>query len=190
MQSCHCFNSQRDGILLGKISATRANYFCFNSQRDGILRSLKCSRIGELGRFQFPTGWNSTIGQKTRARKSIVSIPNGMEFYPIEQVSFTLGHTFQFPTGWNSTFYAILALSFFAMFQFPTGWNSTQLYIHFVKKEHVSIPNGMEFYYTKLYLNYYPKCFNSQRDGILPAAVCVDTASAAGFNSQRDGILP
>ena len=146
VQSCHCFNSQRDGILLGKISATRANYFCFNSQRDGILRSLKCSRIGELGRFQFPTGWNSTIGQKTRARKSIVSIPNGMEFYflcdfgafVLCDVSIPNGMEFYatvYPlckkgTCFNSQqdgilLYKIIPKLLSKMFQFPTGWNST-----------------------------------------------------------------
>ena len=76
---------------------------CFNSQRDGILLSKK---------------------PLVSLLYSIVSIPNGMEFY--SRVSY------------------ILPLD--TKFQFPTGWNST----HQAKKETsdiiVSIPNGMEFY--------------------------------------------
>jgi len=31
--------------------------------------------------FQFPTGWNSTISVRISSSSSLVSIPNGMEFY-------------------------------------------------------------------------------------------------------------
>ena len=54
------FNSQRDGILPRAIPAAEALIARFNSQRDGILPYIKIF-IWSL---------------------KIVSIPNGMEFYP------------------------------------------------------------------------------------------------------------
>ena len=33
-------------------------------------------------KFQFPTGWNSTLFKPSFSLSSLVSIPNGMEFYP------------------------------------------------------------------------------------------------------------
>ena len=77
---------------------------CFNSQRDGILQRFAARYNTLLLRFQFPTGWNSTkeniiipkefscsfnsqrdgILPKREIKKrgwSLVSIPNGMEFY-------------------------------------------------------------------------------------------------------------
>ena len=53
----------------------------FNSQRDGILR-VKLYNDHFQNLFQFPTGWNSTLG-------------NFLE------ILLEIG--FQFPTGWNST---------------------------------------------------------------------------------------
>ncbi len=56
------------------------NCICFNSQRDGILPYTLIAFIHRR-RFQFPTGWNSTL--------SLISILSRFRF--------------QFPTGWNST---------------------------------------------------------------------------------------
>ena len=56
------------------------------------------------------------------------------------------------------------------MFQFPTGWNSTLS----TGKLSRSCEN----------------CFNSQRDGILPAKATLKSSPFGCFNSQRDGILP
>ena len=57
---CGSFNSQRDGILLiGNIYENPK--LCFNSQRDGILRRWGISCGYEILKFQFPTGWNSTL---------------------------------------------------------------------------------------------------------------------------------
>ena len=76
------FNSQRDGILrvvlaflffynlvsipngmefysIPKLKQIHAKKR-FNSQRDGILLREKEFRSSVSGRFQFPTGWNST----------------------------------------------------------------------------------------------------------------------------------
>ena len=97
--------------------------------------------------FQFPTGWNSTIGAHQ---------------------GFKFRSAFQFPTGWNSTLLddsrldkersfnsqrdGILLLGLSeeeyakGMFQFPTGWNST-------RKDPYAPPPFVSF--------------NSQRDGIL-----------------------
>ena len=96
------FNSQRDGILrfcrgieiyLVGVSIPNGMEFyalflivsseiwiSFNSQRDGIL-PIRPKRRRDRGRFQFPTGWNSTLGY---------------DLAPPAQ-------GFQFPTGWNST---------------------------------------------------------------------------------------
>ena len=42
--------------------------------------SLILGRLFRL-RFQFPTGWNSTIYADSSRSNGTVSIPNGMEFY-------------------------------------------------------------------------------------------------------------
>ena len=165
------------------------------------------------GRFQFPTGWNSTSFYFYTSKNSDgfnsqrdgillkeggsldpkfrVSIPNGMEFYKT-LIEKSLGYQ---------------------RFQFPTGWNSTE--------------GEYSVYYAMA-------CFNSQRDGILRiqgfqterlltfqfptgwnstpsvSISCLDyeefqfptgwnstnvesiadLLSRGRFNSQRDGILP
>ena len=76
----------------------------------------------------------------------LVSIPNGMEFYPIA-----------YKNG-----YAV------CLFQFPTGWNSTRPNTAKSPRKDVSIPNGMEFYiWAKSCIVVAGARFNSQRDGIL-----------------------
>ena len=42
------------------------------------------SREATIAPFQFPTGWNSTLYQHYGLSQTLVSIPNGMEFYFIE----------------------------------------------------------------------------------------------------------
>ena len=84
------------------ICATILSFLCFNSQRDGILQFL-AKNISHLKEFQFPTGWNSTLG--TYQNKVVVA-------------------WFQFPTGWNSTNAFPTGMGT-TEFQFPTGWNST-----------------------------------------------------------------
>ena len=66
------FNSQRDGILLAHIFPSGAEYFSFNSQRDGILQ----------------------IEAANLKLKEIVSIPNGMEFYPFPPALKPIKHSF------------------------------------------------------------------------------------------------
>ncbi len=64
-------------------SAVSAMADGFNSQRDGILRRLNSASIfAQVKLFQFPTGWNSTLG--------------------LSEEEYAKG-MFQFPTGWNST---------------------------------------------------------------------------------------
>ena len=54
----------------------------------------------------------------------------------------------------------------------------------------VSIPNGMEFYYSRrLRRATIENCFNSQRDGILLWGLLARCVNIPSFNSQRDGIL-
>ena len=77
--------------------------------------------------------------------KTIVSIPNGMEFYTM------LDNTINYAIGFNYQRDGILP--FYFTF-------SVLIYL-------VSIPNGMEFYdITELGVSA-EICFNSQRDGIL-----------------------
>ena len=103
----------------------------------------------KVAKFQFPTGWNSTISPENWSiilsgfnsqrdgilrlsdsllpRNSYVSIPNGMEFYQGCRLYRRLFRCF------NSQRDGILLFSFrsdllkFPLFQFPTGWNSTLL---------------------------------------------------------------
>ena len=118
--------------------------------------------------FQFPTGWNSTItfclienkywsfnSQRDgillkfapkRHIKTLVSIPNGMEFYSTSNKVFFIAKEFQFPTGWNSTLEKRKTIPIHYWFQFPTGWNSTL---------------------RMAVLGLFETSFNSQRDGIL-----------------------
>ena len=78
------FNSQRDGILRKAEYQDYRVRDSFNSQRDGILQNIH-PETTELYKFQFPTGWNSTIDETRLLSSAIVSIPNGMEFYNNKQ---------------------------------------------------------------------------------------------------------
>ena len=107
-------------------------------------------RAFRMYEFQFPTGWNSTVCLLSRGisaasfnsqrdgillsrvfrkrQQILVSIPNGMEFYPVLVLSFVANRAFQFPTGWNSTGLNVGGRAAKrSVFQFPTGWNSTGL---------------------------------------------------------------
>ena len=142
-----CFNSQRDGILLGILKFQLSNILVsipngmefyifkketyphekrFNSQRDGILLCFCCLYYSTSLLFQFPTGWNST---------ELCHLPNNK----------------------------------LCEFQFPTGWNSTLVRNIPPLCDRVSIPNGMEFYNERVEQGTSRICFNSQRDGILQA---------------------
>ena len=82
------------------------------------------NKIFQIIRFQFPTGWNSTIGS--------------------DLMSLVVN-------GFNSQRDGILLIGVhrwipMLVFQFPTGWNSTFDSDYFVGIGVVSIPNGMEFY--------------------------------------------
>ena len=94
----NCFNSQRDGIL-PKVSIWISSATSFNSQRDGILRNNDTDSRVKI-RFQFPTGWNSTLWRDDRRPTS--------------------SNLFQFPTGWNSTI--VLARGFSTLWvSIPNG---------------------------------------------------------------------
>ena len=98
--------------------------FCFNSQRDGILPCLYggCARGCKVSIpngmefyrsrpfrylsaewFQFPTGWNSTLGIMTELLTlfSFNSQRDGILQKPICYLN--CDFWFQFPTEWNST---------------------------------------------------------------------------------------
>ena len=163
------FNSQRDGILRLFDLFGLPFLVSFNSQRDGILPSI-------FAKF---------------AISSLVSIPNGMEFYVLgalrcysmsfcfnsqrDGILLDLGSdideliAFQFPTGWNSTEIPVEDRCYITTFQFPTGWNSTKRRADVLPERGVSIPNGMEFYEMRINSHWRITLrFNSQRDGILP----------------------
>ena len=226
------FNSQRDGILhcayrvyhprivvfqfpTGWNSTVlyvfvEQGKFSFNSQRDGILLSW-CYYGRRWIRFQFPTGWNSTLFKPSFSLSSLVSIPNGMEFYWARERSGASRKSFNSQRDGILLSSAVFG-SVCSSFQFPTGWNSTG-YLTPAKIEEVR--------------------FNSQRDGILHKEIPTDmiwsikfqfptgwnstlasyqmtkrllvsipngmefyqkvahsaTSIVSGFNSQRDGIL-
>ena len=160
------FNSQRDGILLipevmkkditlfqfptgwNSTIGVRDRKFrivaSFNSQRDGILRSASLSQYAPF-KFQFPTGWNSTYKESIDEMNDTVSIPNGMEFYPLLNGAWNSWSSF------NSQRDGIL------QYVLPLPGLPTM----------VSIPNGMEFYLRKQKNRVKKRSFNSQRDGIL-----------------------
>ena len=211
-QPAFCFNSQRDGILLPASADSNQNIItfqfptgwnstCFRGyyhkfKRVSIPNGMEFyfdSRYAVLLQkaFQFPTGWNSTLIIRYPSKGNLVSIPNGMEFYN-EGVPFTIKDlAFQFPTGWNSTSLATYSggtpavsipngMEFYEnllgykiekeRFQFPTGWNSTRARL--IARDQTA------------------KCFNSQRDGILPLKGALSKAKAAfqfptGWNSTR-----
>ena len=74
------FNSQRDGILPVNLAV------CYLSRSVSIPNGMEFYLISSLlgvisSRFQFPTGWNSTLCDFGAFVLCDVSIPNGMEFY-------------------------------------------------------------------------------------------------------------
>ncbi len=75
------FNSQRDGILPGFRGRGRRIRRLFQFPTGWNSTRLFEPSIEKDILFQFPTGWNSTIEQKEVQDETIVSIPNGMEFY-------------------------------------------------------------------------------------------------------------
>ena len=118
----------------------------FNSQRDGILRNFS-KNAPNFGEFQFPTGWNSTLCMRREAKNERVSIPNGMEFYPVARCSNTSKRM-----SFNSQRDGIL-LSLSVNFKLrklvsiPNGMEFYNVFRSECSKiSHVSIPNGMEFY--------------------------------------------
>ena len=52
-----------------------------------------------------------SIDETRLLSSAIVSIPNGMEFYPVKDFAPAGKKSFQFPTGWNST-YALRAVAY------------------------------------------------------------------------------
>ena len=100
----------------------------------------------------------------------MVSIPNGMEFYPsnLDKPLFKW-------SCFNSQRDGILHVWHFKL---------AEIY-------KVSIPNGMEFYFSRPGKpNKRHFGFNSQRDGILLYRYRTACFPIESFNSQRDGILP
>ena len=141
-----------------------------------------------------------------------VSIPNGMEFYNAKRENKQSNIAFQFPTGWNSTISIWISINNIIAFQFPTGWNSTRAgacvsYYHAVSIPNgmefyftrarregilriVSIPNGMEFYHTIQHLILAGGAFQFPTGWNSTPLKLVAVFNKYRFNSQRDGILP
>ena len=161
-----CFNSQRDGILLwDKARFRRMKKFQFPT---GWNSTRLTKAAVKRDRFQFPTGWNSTLVACFSLRPlSVVSIPNGMEFYR----KFTY------------------ALPFSIEFQFPTGWNSTRLCWQRNRTRRVSIPNGMEFYLILKWMKDLDQQVSIPNGMEFYLNPCLSRRRTTSFNSQRDGIL-
>ena len=101
------------------------------------------------------------ISSKTKCRlQNIVSIPNGMKFYANSPRSLSAMFCFNSQRDEILQGRNVLERAMLELFQFPTGWNSTE------------IVDGFHRYTTMR--------FNSQRDEILPMAVC-RPASAKTF---------
>ena len=163
------FNSQRDGILLCYLS--RGQTLISVSIPNGMefyramlwnisprplvsipngMEFYQCFLFGAFAteKFQFPTGWNSTMRKFLKIRSFTVSIPNGMEFYLCPICQWKRSSRFQFPTGWNSTrpsFRFDYRASSFNSQRDGILPNTDILPKNRLK---VSIPNGMEFYFS------------------------------------------
>ena len=82
---------------------------------------------------------------------------------------------FQFPTGWNSTTTPKIAYSYCGV-SIPNGMKFYRaVFLASQKFQLVSIPNGMEFYQNQRNYERKRRCFNSQRDGILPNAILLNS---------------
>ena len=103
--------------------------------------------VSGFRKFQFPTGWNSTLWRRLGYCGRIVSIPNGMEFY--SNYAFWCS---QYTNCFKSQRDGILQLPLIAEILGKNGFNSQRdgiLQINacfFAFYKDVSIPNGMEFY--------------------------------------------
>ncbi len=76
------FNSQRDGILLKRTNAERKiKRVSIPNGMEFYMDKFITDNVEKI-RFQFPTGWNSTI---------------------LKLFAIGFKRMFQFPTGWNST---------------------------------------------------------------------------------------
>ena len=131
----------------------------------------KLQRAPDFGGFQFPTGWNSTLllfllflflfrfnsqrdgilpasSKKPAGPDTVVSIPNGMEFYA------STPRPPSVPRSFNSQRDGILqmALDYPALLFQVSIPNGMEFYLRSfpprIDCEQVSIPNGMEFYGT------------------------------------------
>ena len=161
------FNSQRDGILhLDVWRDARRWSFQFPTGWNSTKSYVRIAP-GAAWAFQFPTGWNSTKRAGRARLDGGVSIPNGMEFYPVVDIAAIA------QAGFNSQrdgilheFYAVVPLK--VGVSIPNG-------MEFYKSDLatyrglriVSIPNGMEFYFGSSQGAHFARRFNSQRDGIL-----------------------
>ena len=119
------FNSQRDGILLKRTNAERKiKRVSIPNGMEFYMDKFITDNVEKI-RFQFPTGWNSTIGM------------NNGEMMVL----------FQFPMGWNSTGRDLDGERAWYIVSIPNGM---EFYTIFQSMEYillaVSIPNGMEFY--------------------------------------------
>ena len=140
------FNSQRDGILplpiIGKFPILGVS---IPNGMEFYARLWR--RRDNGGLFQFPTGWNSTIGTNLNSLAD-VGFNSQRDGILLNHCLIVIDEAqFQFPTGWNSTnleydFYSIDSRfnsqrdgilrgawgrvdASRTTFQFPTGWNST-----------------------------------------------------------------
>ena len=165
-----------------------------------------------ISRFQFPTGWNSTVyrpGNENRKHQRFNSQRDGILQIRFQRILNRSGFNSQrdgilpsykpnasiavgvsIPNGMEFYFRYFILEKRAYMFQFPTGWNSTknmrfqtELIARF-NSQRDGILLGVGLWGRRLY-----RCFNSQRDGILHERQDEHGQSSDGFNSQRDGIL-
>ena len=149
-------------------------------------------RKNSKAKFQFPTGWNSTIFVEKggEAKRRFNSQRDGILLKVKVSQRFNL-------KCFNSQRDGILPANAIdikppkAKFQFPTGWNSTQSRrVCYYYAAPVSIPNGMEFYSSVFGSVCSSRLFQFPTGWNSTLVFVIFYFEAHRFNSQRDGILP
>ena len=99
-------------------------------------------------RFQFPTGWNSTLiwSDYHHLDSCFNSQRDGILLYAPSH--FTYRKLFQFPTGWNSTMKKPTDEQRLECFNSQRDGILPTLMPSIAASSRVSIPNGMEFYFS------------------------------------------
>ena len=124
----------------------------FNSQRDGILHNVKRFKRVVCRAFQFPTGWNSTTAVPLRALgfRCFNSQRDGILRFALEILGSSLGC---FNSQRDGILHTKNASSESKTYSFNSQRDGILPYFRSLNRHtvRVSIPNGMEFYYLRIF---------------------------------------